>query len=296
QSYGEDYNLEKAMIHPRKPVAFFNVKGVPDATALPWEHTLDSNGKPCPNPRVVISRSEFRGLVSTPQQVDVRTFGVRQPLCTRENPTYGIMGMTHFVPPSVAWLWRLIAPRGDKNPSIGATNAELSTVEHGGMISEGVGSFWPFSTGTKVAGANLLLRQLVDAHRTRYVLTPNQHIGAYRVGFSAEWLTREYLARRAGRIRKDALVASRLPLLGYTLAEMRIDGQEIRPTFLRTDRQSRVGVEAYDIGARIITDFFKSELRQFLTDELDPLGRQIIELCLRDAGIEEYEALTPMYA
>ena len=296
QSYGEDYNLEKAMIHPRKPLVFFNVKGVPDATALPWEHTLDSNGKPCPNPRVVISRSEFRGLVSTPQQVDVRTFGVRQPLCTRENPTYGIMGMTHFVPPSVAWLWRLIAPRGDKNPSIGATNAELSTVEHGGMISEGVGSFWPFSTGTKVAGANLLLRQLVDAHRTRYVLTPNQHIGAYRVGFSAEWLTREYLARRAGRIRKDALVASRLPLLGYTLAEMRIDGQEIRPTFLRTDRQSRVGVEAYDIGARIITDFFKSELRQFLTDELDPLGRQIIELCLRDAGIEEYEALTPMYA
>ncbi len=89
---------------------------------------------------------------------------------------------------------------------------------------------------------------------------------------------------------------SRLPLLGYTLAEMRMDGQEIRPTFLRTERQSRVGVEAYDIGARILTDFFKSELRQYLTDELDPLGRQIIELCLRDAPVEAYEALTPMYA
>lgn len=296
QEYGEDYNLERAFIHPKKPLVFFNIKGVPDATALPWEHTLDSNGKPCPNPRVVISREEFRDVVSEPQPVDVRTFGVRMPLCTREKPTYGIMGMTHFVPPSIAWLWRLIAPRGDKNPSIGATDSELATVRHGGMISEGVGSFWPFSTGTKVGGANLLLRQLVDAHRTRYVLTPNQHIGAYKVGFSAEWLTREYLARRAGRIRKEKLVPSRLPLLGYTLAEMRMDGQEIRPTFLRTERQSRVGVEAYDIGARILTDFFKSELRQYLTDELDPLGRQIIELCLRDAPVEAYEALTPMYA
>ena len=46
----------------------------------------------------------------------------------------------------------------------------------------------------------------------------------------------------------------------------------------------------------ILTDFFKSELTQFLTEDLDPLGRAIIEVCLRDGGIEEYEALTPMYA
>ncbi len=66
------------------------------------------------------------------------------------------------------------------------------------MVAEGVGSYWPFATGTKVAAANLLLRQLVETDRTRYVLTPNQHIGAYRVDFAAEWLTREYLARRGG--------------------------------------------------------------------------------------------------
>jgi hypothetical protein len=296
QEYGADYNLEKVFIHPKQPLVFFNIKGVPDATALPWEHTLDSTGTPCPNPRVVVSRSQIADVVNDPQPVDVRTFGVRMPLCTAEKPTYGIMGMTHFVPPSIAWLWRLIAPRGDKNPSIGATADELTKVAHGGMISEGVGSFWPFSTGTKVAGANLLLRQLVDANRTRYVLTPNQHIGAYKVGFSAEWLTREYLARRAGPIRKEKLVASRCPLLGYTLAEMRIDGQEIRPTFLRTERQSRVGVAAYDAGAQILTDFFTSELTQYLVDGLDPLGRAIIEACLRDAPVEDYEALTPMYA
>ena len=164
------------------------------------------------------------------------------------------------------------------------------------MVAEGVGSYWPFSTGTKVAAANLLLQQIVDSYRTRYVLTPNQHIGAYKVGFAAEWLTREYLARRgAGRVRADELVPSRCSLFGYTLKEMKIDGQLIRPTFLRPDQQSQVGEAAYDIGAKIITDFFKSELAQFLTDDLDPLGRQIIEVCMRDGSIDDYVALTPLY-
>ncbi|MDT0166457.1 DUF4914 family protein [Actinotalea sp. AC32] len=293
--YGEDCHLERVFIHPAEPLVFFNLDGVPDATCLPWEHTLDSTGTPCPNPRVVVPRRLIRGVVDEPEEVDVRTFGVRMPACTRTSPTYGVMGMMHLVPPALAWLWRLIAPRGDKNPSIGESADAVQRLAHGGMVSEGVGSFWPFSTGTRVGGANLLLRQIVDAPRTRYVLTPNQHIGAYKVGFAAEWLTREYLARRGGgRIRPDQLVASRCPLFGYTLREMKIDGQLIRPTFLRTDQQSQVGVEAYDAGARVLTDFFRAELTQYLTDDLDPLGRAIIEVCLRDGGIEEYEALTPM--
>ncbi len=76
---------------------------------------------------------------------------------------------------------------------------------------------------------------------------------------------------------------------------MKIDGQLVRPTFLRPELQSQVGVEAYDAGARIITEFFASELRQFLTDDLDPLGRQIIEVCLRGGSVEEYAALTPLF-
>ena len=293
--YGEDVHFERACIHPAEPLVFFNIHGVPDATALPWEHTLDSTGKPCPNPRVVVPRRLLRNVVNEPETVDVRTFGVRMPACTRTKPTYGIMGMTHIVPPSLAWLWRLIAPRGDKNPSIGESKAATDRLAHGGMVSEGVGSYWPFATGTKVAAANLLLRQLVEASRTRYVLIPNQHIGAYKVGFAAEWLTREYLARRgSGRIRAERLAPARCPLFGYTLTEMKIDGQLIRPTFLRPEQQSQVGFEAYDAGATILTDFFKSELAQFLTDDLDPLGRQIIQVCLRDGSIDDYLALTPL--
>ncbi|GHS86044.1 DUF4914 domain-containing protein [Actinomycetota bacterium] len=294
--YGEDPHFERACIHPEEPLVFFNIQGVPDATVLPWEHTLDSNGKPCPNPRVVIPRRLIKGVLNEPETVDVRTFGVRMPACTRTNPSYGIMGMTQIVPPALAWVWRLIAPRGDKNPSIGESKAATDKLAHGGMVAEGVGSYWPFATGTKVAAANLLLRQLVEANRTRYVLTPNQHIGAYKVGFAAEWLTREYLARRGGgKIRADRLTPARCPLFGYTLTEMKIDGQLIRPTFLRPEQQSQVGLEAYDAGAAILTNFFASELTQFLTDDLDPLGRQIIEVCLRGGSVEEYEALTPLY-
>lgn len=296
KSYGEDPAFERAVIHPQEPLVFFSIDGVPDATALPWEHTLDSNGKRCPNPRVVIPRHFVKGVIDEPKAVDVRTFGVRMPACTREKPTYGIMGMMHLIPPSLAWMWRLIAPRGDKNPSIGESKATTSTLKHGGMVAEGVGSYWPFATGTKVAAANLLLTQILEANRVRYVLTPNQHIGAYKVDFAAEWLTREYLARRGGgKIGPDHLVEARCALFGYRPREVKIDGQQIRPTILQPELQSQVGIEAYDAGAEILTSFFKAELSKFLTDDLDPLGRQIIETCLADGTIEDYVALTPMH-
>lgn len=294
--YGENVDLERAIIHPSQKLVFFSLHGTPDATVLPWEHTLDSTGRPCPNPRVVILRTELPGVLCEPEPVDVRTFGVRMPACTKDNPTYGIMGVTHFVPPAIAWLWRLIAPRGDKNPSIGESPDAVQRLEHGGMVSEGVGSYWPFSTGTKVAAANLLLEQILAYPRVRYVLTPNQHIGAYHVGFSAEWLTREWLARKGGgRMRADQLEPARCALFGYTPTQMTLDGQPVRRTLLRPEMQAWVGEEAYDEGCAILSGFFRSELTQFLTDDLSPLGRRVIETCLADGSVEDYEALTPMY-
>lgn len=295
KEYGDDPHLEKICIQPAEKLVFFNVQGIQDATILPWEHSLDSNGKPCPNPRVCVPRRLVPGVVNEPQAVDIRTFGVRMPACTRDNPTYGIMGLAHIVPPSLAWVWRLIAPRGDKNPSIGESAAEARKISHGGLVAEGVGSYWPFSTNTKVGAANLLLRQIVAAPRTRYVLTPNQHIGAYRVGFAGEWLTREYLARRGtARIRLDRLTPARCALFGYAFREFVMDGQQVRPTLLQPEFQSQVGEAAYDAGAAILQGFFAEELSKFLTDELDPLGRQIIEAVIRGAGVEDFMELTPI--
>ena len=227
--YGCDPVYERICTEPKEPLCFFNMEGHPGATLLIWEHTLDSNGKPCSNPRAIVPRWDVPNIVKEPVEVDVRSFGVRMPPSTRDNPNYGIMGMLHIIPPALAWLWRLIAPRGFNNPSI-VTGNELK--------SEGVGSYWPFATGKRVKQANLLLHQIVDSPNTRYVLIPNQHIGVYKVGFAAEWISREYLARHGGaKIRREHLEPARCPLLGYAMKDLTIDGQKIRSKFLRVDTQ-----------------------------------------------------------
>lgn len=288
--YGNNPTYERISIHPKEPLEFFNMDGTPGATCLIWEHVMESTGKPCTNPRAIIPRDMIENIIpgNQPQEVDVRSFGVRMPPSTIMAPNYGVMGMVQFVPVSIAWLWRLISPRGFKNPSIADTNAGS------GLKSEGVGSYWPFATGKKVTQANMLLHQMLGAPKTLNILIPNQYIGAYHVGFMGEWLTREYLARRGGTVRRKHLVESRCPLFGYSLDEMKIDGQYVRQTFLRPELQSKLGFEGYDAGSKILTNFFKEQLEQYLTDELDPMGRQIIELCLADAPLEEYLDITPM--
>lgn len=288
--YGNNPVYESISIHPSEPLEFFNMDGTPGATCLIWEHVMDSTGKPCTNPRVIIPRDMIADIIpgNEPQEVDVRSFGVRMPPSTVMAPNYGVMGMVQFVPVSIAWLWRLISPRGFKNPSIADSNAGS------GLKAEGVGSYWPFATGRKVTQANMLLEQMLNAPKTLNILIPNQYIGAYHVGFMGEWLTREYLARRGGTVRRKHLVESRCLSFGYSLDEMKIDGQYVRQTFLRPELQSKLGFEGYDKGAKILTDFFKEQLEQYLTDELDPMGRRIIELCLNDAPLEEYLKLTPM--
>ena len=113
-------------------------------------------------PRVILPRKMVDNIVpdTEPVEVDVRSFGVRMPPSTAKDPNYGVMGMLQVVPQSIAWLWRLISPRGFKNPSIADTNAGS------GLKAEGVGSYWPFATGLKVTQANLLLEQIMSAPKT----------------------------------------------------------------------------------------------------------------------------------
>ena len=139
--YGTDAMYEKICIHPKEPLVFFNMQGAAGSTCLIWEHTIDSDGSTCQNPRVIIPRRLIPNIQDEPVEVDVRSFGVRMPPSTKESPNYGIMGLMQVVPPALAWLWRLVSPRGHNNPSI------VDTV---GMSGEGVGSYWPFATGLKV--------------------------------------------------------------------------------------------------------------------------------------------------
>lgn len=284
--YGTDPHLEKLTIHPPQPLLFLNVEGQPGATALIWEHIQDEPGKPCPNPRVIIPRNIVPGVVKGPVDVDIRSFGVRTPPCTAEKPTYGIIGVFHLLPPALAWLWRLVAPRGHANPSI---------VDTEGMSSEGVGSYWPFATGRQVDHANLLLQQIMETTQVRYILTPNQHIGAWRVGFMPQWIAREYLARRGGaRFNKSQMKPSRCALLGFNPGKIVMEGQTIGSWFCEVDQQPEVGAAAYDKGAEILHGFFKRELEKFLVADLMPEGRQIIECCMEGGSLEDYRRLLPL--
>lgn len=284
--YGVDPHLEKLSIHPPDPLLFLNLQSHPGATTLIWEHIEDEPGKPCPNPRVIIPRGIVPNVVKGAVDVDIRSMGVRTPPCTADSPTYGIIGMFHLLPPALAWLWRLVAPRGHANPSI---------VQSEGMSSEGVGSYWPFATGRRVDHANLLLNQILETPEVRYVLTPNQNIGAWEVGFMPQWITREYLARRGGaRFDARQMKPSRCPLLGYTPGKIVMEGRTIGVWFFEVDQQPEVGTLAYDRGAEILEEFFHRELSQFLVDDLLPTGRKIIECCLGGGALGDYEGLVDL--
>ena len=219
--------------------------------------------------------------------IDIRSFGVRCPPCTAEEPSYGILGIFHILPPAIAWLWRLVAPRGYANPSI---------VDTEGMKSEGVGSYWPFATGKQVVQANLLLKQILDAPEVSYILCPVKHVGAWEVGFMPQWVTREFLPRRGKtRFSHEELKTSNCFLLGYTLKKMNVEGQEIDPAFLDVSLQREVGDEAFKEGANQLISFFREELEFFREDpHIHHLGRKIIELVYKDdVKVEDFESLIP---
>ncbi len=278
--YGTEPNLEEITIHPKMPLLFLNIEAVEDSTALIWDHKEDSPGVRCPNPRVILPRKSVPNSVNGEVDVMIRSFGIRTPPCTRENPTYGIVGFMHILPPSLAWLWRLVAPRGHDNPSVTAT---------AGMSSEGVGSYWPFATGRIVDHANLLLRQIMATKKVRYALIPNQNVGAWQTGFMPQWISREYLARKgSAKFRSHQLAKSRCPLLGYAFNTMQVEGTIIPHWFLQVDLQSEVGTEGYDKGAQILKDFFHKELQKFKHPDLDPVGKEIIDCCLDGGSVDDY--------
>jgi hypothetical protein len=285
--YGTDVHLERLTAEPPEPLLFLNIYAVPGSRALIWEHIEDAPDKPCPNPRVVIPRRVIPNIVDAPVQVDIRSFGVRTPPCTKDSPSYGIIGLFHLLPPALAWLWRLVAPRGHGSPSIVENNGVT-------MQSEGVGSYWPFATGRRVDQANLLLEQFQTNTRTRYILCPNQYVGAWWVGFGAEWIAREYLARRGqARFEPDQIRPARCPLLGYTLHQLHVEGRMVSRWFLQVDTQPEVGQQGYDQGAQMLYDFFMKHLADFRHPDLHPVGQQIIECCMDGGGVREYEQLIP---
>ncbi len=286
KQYGDDPSLEKTTINPGKPLLFINIDSKPESTALIWDHVEDEPGKRCPNPRVVIPREIVPNVVDKPVSVDIRSFGIRTPIWSKEKPSYGIVGLFHLLPPAMAWLWRLVSPRGHNNPSI---------IGSGNMESEGVGSYWPFATGKRITHANMLLKQIIETPRTTFTLVPNQNIGVWEVGFKPQLLMREYLTRRGvSKFKSDQYQPARSPLLGYEMNYVTIEGSKIPSRFFKVYNQPEIGFEGYDAGAEILQKFFKEELQKYLQKDLLLTGKRIIDACFSNATIEEYNEIVPM--
>ncbi len=283
--YGTDPSLEKLTAVPPKPLLFLNIESVPGGRAMIWDHVYDEPDVPCPNPRVILPRDIVPKIISDTVNIDIRSIGLRTPPCTAEEPNYGIVGLMHVLPPALAWLWRLVAPRGHANPSI---------IQTEGISSEGVGSYWPFATGKKVKQANLLLDQIVKTPEVQYILTPNQNIGAWKVGFMSQWVVRDYLARKGNaNFTSNQILPARCNVLGYALKFMTFEGRTIPPWLLQVELQREVGEKGYDAGAEILLEFFNRMLNQFKGPDLSDLGNQIIECCLDNGTVEDYEQLIP---
>jgi hypothetical protein len=137
-----------------------------------------------------------------------------------------------------------------------------------------------------------LLEQIVNTPKTRYILIPNQHVGAWEVGFMPQWVSREYLARRGqAAFKEEKLKPARCPLAGYTIRHMLFEGAVVPEKFLEVNTQPEIGNKAYDKGAQMLYEFFAEELKTYLTDDLNPLGKQIIQCCLDNKPLEDYEKL-----
>ena len=95
-------------------------------------------------------------------------------------------------------------------------------------------------------------------------------------------------------MKMESLTPARCSLLGYTLEEMKVDGQHIRSKFLRPETQETLGTEGYDMGAQILYDFFEKELAAYDTEELHPIGRQILECFKNNGTIEDYCSIIPL--
>ena len=69
--------------------------------------------------------------------------------------------------------------------------------------------------------------------------------------------------------------------------------QRISAKFLRPETQEALGEEGYDKGAEILYNFFAKELAVYDTEELHPVGRQILE-CFKNRGsVEDYCYIIP---
>ena len=132
-----------------------------------------------PNPRVILPRRIVPNVITGAGGRWISAVSGCGRRRARERSRLTASWGCFIVPPALAWLWRLVAPRGHANPSIVATE---------GLSSEGVGSYWPFATGRPRGPGEPAAPADRAGHAGAVRALPNQHIGAWEVGFMPQWM------------------------------------------------------------------------------------------------------------
>ena len=94
-------------------------------------------------------------------------------------------------------------------------------------------------------------------------------------------------------MKADQFQPARCSLLGYELNYLTIEGSKIPSRFLKVYKQDEVGEEGYDAGAQMLEEFFKEELQKYLKSDLLLTGKKIIDACLSNATIDDYNTIVP---
>lgn len=102
--------------------------------------------------------------------------------------------------------------------------------------------------------ANPLLNQILATSQVEHILCPNHHLVTWAVGFMRQW------------------------------HHLTVEGNSTPGWLLQINTQPEVGDEAY-ARAPPSSPNFPRQVREFLTLDLHPLGRTIIEWCLNGGQI-----------
>jgi len=108
----------------------------------------------------------------------------------------------------------------------------------------------------------------------------------------SQWVVRDYIARKGNAtFTEKQIEPARCNVLGYALKFMTFEGRNIPQWMLQVELQREVQEAGYDAGAEILLEFFHRMLKTFNTPELSDLGKQIIECCLDNGTVQDYEKL-----
>ncbi len=212
--------------------------------------------------KVIRLRDQDELVLVEEQEPSYWNYGLETKFASKDTPSEGISGAFHVLPKSIAWLWRVVAPSG----KLGEKSLTVPEM-------------------------NALLEEIKEAQAI-FTLLPVGFVGAWRVNSKILCMGRNIISgKRKTFAGEKSLFPARFVLFGYAPKATHTGQYDLPEEFLRVEKQAELGSEGYDLSAGYIRDLFTKSLEPLLTNEIDPLGKTIIELFLANGSIDEFDTI-----